>query len=94
MQFAPEEANLEKISSEISAITAIKNIHHVHIWQLNDKELHFEAHVEFIQDIPLTEFQKHLIEIDEILKKYDIHHCNIQPEYQYCENRDLIVSDK
>jgi len=25
----------------------IKNIHHVHLWQLNDKSIHFEAHVDF-----------------------------------------------
>jgi cobalt-zinc-cadmium efflux system protein len=69
---------------------AVKNIHHVHIWQLNDKELHFEAHIEFKEDIPITCFQKHLLEIEEILAKFEIHHINIQPEFEHCKNDDLI----
>lgn len=91
MQFTPEEANLEKISAEISKIDAIKNIHHVHIWQLNDHDYHFEAHVEFSEDISITQFQKHLNLIENILRKYDIHHSNIQPEFEHCENDDLIA---
>lgn len=91
MQFAPEEANIEEISSEISNIEAVKNIHHVHIWQLNDKELHFEAHVEFKEDIAITDFQKHLGEIEKILGRFDITHCNIQPEFELCDNNQLIA---
>jgi len=91
MQFTPEEANLKEISSEISQINSVKNIHHVHIWQLNDNEFHFEAHVEFREDITITNFQKQLIKIEEILRKYDITHSNIQPEFELCENNDLVV---
>jgi len=91
MQFTPEEANLEKISLEITDLDEIKNIHHVHIWQLNDKEFHFEAHIEFKRDIHITDFQKVLVNIRSILEKYDIHHSNIQPEYELCESNDLVV---
>jgi cobalt-zinc-cadmium efflux system protein len=91
MQFTPEEANIKKISSDISDIEAVKNIHHVHIWQLNDKEFHFEAHVEFRKDITITNFQKQLIKIEKILRQYDITHSNIQPEYELCESDDLVV---
>jgi len=92
MQFTPEEANIKKISSEISQIKAVKNIHHVHIWQLNDNEYHFEAHVEFHQDISITEFQTQLAVIENTLKKFDILHSNIQPEFGLCEHDDLVVN--
>lgn len=91
MQFTPEEANLEKISLEITALDEIKNIHHVHIWQLNDNEFHFEAHIEFHKNISITTFQEHLKHIEEILSKYNITHSNIQPEYELCESNDLVV---
>ncbi len=91
MQFTPEEANLEEISSEISKLKEIKNIHHVHIWQLNDKQLFFEAHVEFKDDISITQFQKSLSQIQNILNNYEITHSNIQPEYEFCESDELVV---
>lgn len=92
MQFSPDKANLEEISSEIKQMDGIKNIHHVHIWQLNDNEFHFEAHLEFNKNISIAEFQKQLAIIENILHKYNIHHSNIQPEFGHCEHNDLIVS--
>lgn len=91
MQFTPEEANLKEISSKISQLDAVKNIHHVHIWQLSDNDYHFEAHVEFNKDISITDFQRQLVLIENILHKYDIHHSNIQPEFEHCQHDDLVV---
>lgn len=91
MQFTPEEIDVEKISQNIMNIPQIKNIHHVHFWQLNDQQIFFEAHIDLEVDIRLTEFQKILIEIEAILKSYHINHFNIQPEFQRCENDDLVV---
>jgi cobalt-zinc-cadmium efflux system protein len=91
MQFTPEMIDIKQISLEISKISAVKNIHHVHIWQLNDLEHHFEAHIAFNDDISITQFQDHLHSIENLLKKYGITHSNIQPEFQYCENNNLIA---
>jgi cobalt-zinc-cadmium efflux system protein len=56
MLFAPDELVMQDIEKAVVAIEGIKNIHHVHIWQLNDHEIHFEAHIEFENDIALSEF--------------------------------------
>ena len=38
MLFSPEDINLEELREAISAFPEIKNVHHMHIWQLNEKE--------------------------------------------------------
>jgi len=91
MQFTPEEVDVEQIGEEIRKIDSIKNVHHVHFWQLNDKQLFFEAHVDLDSDIRITEFQTILMQIEEVLKQHQITHFNIQPEYERCENDDLVV---
>lgn len=93
MQFTPEEVDVEKISDEIKALDQIKNVHHVHFWQLNDKQLFFEAHIDLELDLRITEFQEILNEIEEVLKKHQITHFNIQPEYQRCANAELVVEE-
>ncbi len=90
MQFTPEDVDVEKISTEIKSLSQIKNVHHVHLWQLNDKQLFFEAHIDLEQNLRITEFQEHLNEIEKILKTHQITHYNIQPEYQRCDNLDLV----
>ena len=93
MQFTPEDVNVEEISNKIKAINQIRNVHHVHFWQLNDKQLFFEAHIDLEKDIRITEFQEILNKIETIFKTHQITHFNIQPEYQRCANSDLVVKE-
>ncbi len=94
MLFTPESISVNDIISEIINLKAVKNIHHIHIWQLNEKETHFEAHIDFYENISLAEFDKILHTIEEILfHKFDINHVNIQPEYGKCDDKNLVVQD-
>ena len=58
MLFTPDELNLERINESISQLPEIKNVHHIHIWQLNEDEVHMEAHIDFYNDITLSEFDR------------------------------------
>ncbi|MFD0834769.1 cation diffusion facilitator family transporter [Mariniflexile aquimaris] len=94
MLFTPESVPIKEIVAEISAFEAIKNVHHVHVWQLNEDEVHLEAHIDFNYDITLSQFDAILDDIEELMyHKYDINHVNIQPEFGKCDVKDLIVQD-
>ena len=69
-------------------------MHHVHAWQLNEHEMHLEAHIDFDTDIKLSEFDEILKQIEIRLRsKFNINHVNIQPEFGKCDDKDLIVQD-
>lgn len=94
MLFSPEDINLEELREAISAFPEIKNVHHMHIWQLNEKENHLEAHIDFYEDITLSQFDQILDKVEEVLfKDFGINHVNIQPEYQKDDAKDIIVQD-
>lgn len=94
MLFTPEDIEVKDIVERLQKHTLIKNVHHVHVWQLNEEETHLEAHIDFYKDISLSEFDKILNEIEEILyHEFDINHVNIQPEYGKCDSKDIIVQD-
>ena len=94
MLFTPEDVEVKQVVARLCTLDAIKNVHHVHIWQLNEKEMHLEAHVDFKSDIRLSEFDIILEEIEEILyHEFQINHVNIQPEFGKCDPKDLIVQD-
>ena len=81
MLFTPEDINLEKLRETISIHSEIKNVHHIHIWQLNEKEVHMEAHIDFYEDISLSKFDAILNEVEEVLfHDFGINHVNIQPK--------------
>ncbi len=94
MLFTPQNISLDDIVKKVTKIKGIENIHHIHIWQLNEDETHLEAHIDFKNDIKLSEFDK-ILEIIEklLLKEFHINHINIQPEFQKCDTKDIIVQD-
>jgi len=94
MLFTPEDIHVRDIIKVVQKIESIKNVHHVHVWQLNEDEVHFEAHIDFNDDILLSQFDEILKEIEELLyHKYNINHVNIQPEFGKCDAKDVIVQD-
>ncbi|HRR17325.1 MAG TPA: hypothetical protein P5320_11430, partial [Bacteroidales bacterium] len=67
-----------------------KNIHHVHVWQINDHDLMFEAHIDVSEDLKVSGFEKILEKIKEVLLKHNIDHSTIQPEFTVNDNKQII----
>ena len=94
MLFTPETIEVQQIVATINNMEDIKNVHHVHIWQLNEDEVHLEAHIDFDRDINLSEFDTILEKIEkEVYHKFGINHVNIQPEFGKCDSKKVIVQD-
>jgi cobalt-zinc-cadmium efflux system protein len=94
MLFTPEDIDLKNLRAAISIHAEIKNVHHIHIWQLNEKEIHMEAHIDFHEDISLSKFDTILNDVEEVLfHDFGINHVNIQPEYKKDDPKDVIVQD-
>ena len=94
MLFTPDGISINQIVKDINTFESIKNVHHVHIWQLNEEEIHLEAHIDFNEDITISQFDVILHKIEHfLLDKYKINHVNIQPEFCKNDAKDMIVQD-
>ena len=94
MQFAPKNIDITEVEKAVTQLPSVKNIHHVHIWQLNDKDYRLEAHIEFNKDIKLSEFDEICERIEELLlTKFDINHTYIQPEWKRDDPKEYIIPD-
>ncbi len=94
MLFTPQDVQVQEIVKRVNTIEEVKNMHHVHVWQLNEEEIHLEAHIDFNEDIKLSEFDVILNKIEQILHdEFGINHVNIQPEFKKEDDKDLIVQD-
>lgn len=92
MLFTPSSITLKSIDEEISLVPEVENIHHVHVWQLDDNQIHFEAHVDFTENLSLDKVNSVLERIRKILHdKFDIEHVTLQPEYNLCDKKDLVT---
>ncbi len=90
MMSSPAEIDVQYLNEVVNLIPGIKNIHHVHLWKLNDSDIHFEAHVEtdniLIGDTGIMQKQ-----IKELLHdKFEITHTTLQFECNNCTTKELV----
>jgi len=94
MLFTPDFIDLKELIREVHQIKGVRKLHHIHVWHLNEEELHLEAHLDCEEDLSLSQFNDLLLEIEELLyAKFSINHVNIQPEFQKMDPKDFIVQD-
>lgn len=94
MLFTPDHIDIKEIVREVHKIPGIGKLHHIHVWHLNEEELHLEAHLDCSENILMTEFNDLLHEIEIVLfEKFGINHINIQPEYKKEDPKEFIVQD-
>lgn len=94
MLFTPEEIDIKEIVREVHKIPGVGKLHHIHVWHLNEEELHLEAHLDCADNILMSEFNDLLHQLEIVLfEKFGINHINIQPEFKKEDPKDFIVQD-
>lgn len=82
--------DMEELKKVIESVSGVTNVHHVHLWNLNDNETHFEAHIE-VDDILVKETAVIHNQIEKKLHdQFDITHSTLQFECGKCEIKKLI----
>jgi len=91
MQETPMGLDLAAIKKELENLPEIDNIHHVHAWNLTDREIHFECHIDLRNDVKVSETETINEKIRALLStRFGIAHITVQHEYNCCGDKNLI----
>ena len=92
MQFTPKEIDIDTIINTIEAQPQIKDVHHIHVWKLDDKRIHLEAHLDFNEDVNLSLSNDVIMILEKKLHDdFGIEHTTFQCEYNRDDNKAKIV---
>jgi cobalt-zinc-cadmium efflux system protein len=92
MQFAPKEINIDEVVEFIKDTQEIKNVHHLHLWKLDEHSIHLEAHLDFNENVKLEESNEVLAALEKTLHTYfEITHTTFQCEYNRHGDKSVIV---
>jgi cobalt-zinc-cadmium efflux system protein len=90
MMSSPEGIDLSELQLIVEEISGVKNIHHVHLWKLNDNDTHIEAHIE-VENISVCETAEIQKEIEyQLHDKFEINHTTLQFECDKCEIKTIV----
>ncbi len=82
MEGTPEGISSEEVAKAMESIEGVSNVHHLHIWQLDEQKNALEAHV-VIADFLDTEQIKKALKA-ELEKRFSISHSTLEFEIDHC----------
>lgn len=89
MQGVPERINLNQVIEEVKKIDNVIDIHHVHVWQLDENHANMEAHVVIERPDPKEmDVTKQSIK-QRLAEQFDITHSTLEIEYKNCDDPSL-----
>ncbi len=81
----PPRLSLEEIRAALREIDGVRDIHHVHLWQLDGTQVHFEAHVRVAPHTTVADTDRIRDRITHILReRFGIAHVTLQFESRLC----------
>ena len=94
MQFVPSHLNVEEICNALKKNASIIDVHHVHVWRINDDSIHFEAHVLLNKDMHISQFEELKRTMEKNLHdQFKINHCIFQPEFKGCASKEVVAQE-
>ena len=82
MQGAPEYIVMEEVIQAMESIGGVKNVHHVHIWQMDEHHNALEAHV-VVESFKETESVKQALKTC-LAERFDLTHSTLEFEITPC----------
>ena len=83
MEGTPEGINLKNVVQSMEKIEGVSNVHHVHIWQIDENKNALEAHV-VLSKVEVMESVKSAIK-NHLNDEYHIEHSTLEFESNHCE---------
>ncbi|MAF67722.1 MAG: cation transporter [Micavibrio sp.] len=83
MEGTPEGVELQDVISSMEKIDGVTNVHHVHIWQINENKNALEAHV-VLSEVENMESVKTALK-NHLHDEYHIGHSTLEFEKENCE---------
>lgn len=94
MQGTPPGIEVDDVKRLLERDPRIRNIHHIHIWRLDDRQLHLEAHVFLNSDLSVSEAGELREQLVELLHDhFAITHTTLQIEYNLCSDEHADCSN-
>lgn len=86
MQGTPEDISIDEVITCMQSVEGVLNVHHVHIWQLDEHQNALEAHVKLV-DYQHIELVKPAIKA-ELAQRFGITHSTLEFEKTICSDNE------
>jgi cobalt-zinc-cadmium efflux system protein len=86
MQGVPEGMDLEKIGSAVREVEGVEDVHHLHVWQMDERSANLEAHI-VINQCDFQDMNRIKVDVKQRLQEaFHISHTTLEFEFSRCQD--------
>lgn len=86
MESTPQDIDIDEVTSAMAGVSDVLDIHHVHVWRLDEDNILLESHV-VIDENHLGDMERIKSNLKDVLEtNFDIHHSTLEFEFEPCQN--------
>jgi cobalt-zinc-cadmium efflux system protein len=95
MESAPEGFDFEGMIEVVLAMDGVEDVHHVHVWRLDEQRTAMEAHVAVARrDFEIADRLKHRIK-DTLERDFGVSHATLEIEHGACtDHAQTVIADE
>jgi len=87
MESTPTEIQLEEVTLAMQEVAGVMDIHHLHVWRLDENNILLESHV-VIDESDMLNMEKIKSSLKDLLNKsFNIQHSTLEFEFEPCEEK-------
>ncbi|MGP1462033.1 cation diffusion facilitator family transporter [Tannerella forsythia] len=95
MQATPDGIDVNMLKRKVEEFSEVENMHHLHIWRMDDEHIHLEAHINLCEDRMLSDVQQIRRHLEAMLsEEFGIGHVTLQFEYKGCHGEDGLIHQR
>lgn len=95
MQAVPANINIDEIKYKVEELTEIDNIHHIHVWKLDDHQINLEAHINLTNNVKMLDMMQTKEKVENLLHNvFGIGHITLQMGYNCCNGDNMLIVSK
>jgi len=87
----PDDIKLDNLKEELSNIELVENIHHIHIWTMDNMHNYITLHARISSNSEPNELECVKCKIRDVLNKYNLKHSTIEIEYNKCNDEECEI---
>lgn len=88
VESVPRGIDIEDIKKNVNQISNVEDVHHVHVWSLDEESIFLTMHVQVSKTVTKKNYETVKQEIKEVVKEKGIHHSTIEIEYENCKEKN------
>src|SRR5574344_794744 len=91
---SPENVDIDKIKLELLNVKNITDIHHIHVWSMDNINNYATLHVKVSEKLTFKELDEVKDSVRKIIKKNNIDHATIEVDFDKCQEATCKYKDE